>query len=931
MYMLAGASALAFPALAHAQSGDNGIVVTGSRIITNGNNSPVPVTIVTSETLQTVKPTNLMDALNALPVFSGSRGQQSNPISSGIAGAGSPASNQLNLRNLGANRTLVLFDGQRVAPTTVANIVDADIIPQMLVQRVDMVTGGVSAVYGSDAVVGVVNFIPDKNFNGVKVQAQAGASGHGDNETWKAGIAAGMPIFDGKGHIEGSYEHYDNQGILSRWDRDWNNKWAVVGTGAQNNPYILVSNVRNNQSTFDGLITNGVLRDQHFATNGVLVPFVHGTATSTATAEIGGDGSYGDGSMVSPLRWDQVYFRGDYEFSESVRAHFQTSMNKKFNQQSTGWFNLNNVTVSSTNAFLPATYQQRLAAAGQTTFTFSERLAQVPQLRPDIHSDQYIANAGLEGEFAGYNWSLAANYGLSELRNTFNRNQSNERLAAALDAVVNPANGQIVCNTTLVNPGLRSDCVPINLFGPTSASQAAIDYVFPSTHFIAHNRMLDLNASISGQPFSTWAGPVGVALSAEWRRQTYSGRTDAAAAEAPNCTGLRFNCTANTTSWSEAFGTRSTVGVKVWEAAAEFDAPLVKDAPLIQELNISGATRYTNYSTKGAYWTWKAGLDWHLNDDVRVRGTASRDIRAPTLNDLYAPATIQPSNALDQLTNQQPQIRSFRAGNPDLSAEIGDTRTLGAVFKPTWLPGASLSVDAFYIKVDNAIVEAQGPSSALQQSCYASGGTSPYCTLQDRPLGNYTNTSAANTVTAWYQYNINIASVESYGADVEANYTGEIAGHRFALRTFVTWQPHILYTQPAVSNVDMAGVAYGPTPLIASPALRITATQSFNITDALRIDLTERRRSTLNLSGDSTLYVQCCEVPSTAYVDVNLSYKVPNIGQSAEAFFNVSNLFDKEPPGSAPPGSTTPGPMGGWALGDDPVGRAFLAGFRLRY
>src|SRR5579871_6760836 len=181
--LLAGASTLAFPAFAQAQAAAGGqnptaseVVVTGSRVIQNGNNSPTPVTVVTPDALQNVHPTTLIDALNDLPVFSGSRTQQSNPVGSGIAGAGSPASNQLNLRNLGPLRTLILFDGQRVAPTTITNIVDVDIIPQMLIQRVDIVTGGVSAVYGSDAVIGVVNFIPDKSFDGVKIQAQAGQS-----------------------------------------------------------------------------------------------------------------------------------------------------------------------------------------------------------------------------------------------------------------------------------------------------------------------------------------------------------------------------------------------------------------------------------------------------------------------------------------------------------------------------------------------------------------------------------------------------------------------------------------------------------------------------------------------------------------------------------------------------------------------------------
>ena len=580
--LLAGSSFLAFPMLASAQSAPapaagavSEVVVTGSRLISNGNNQPTPVTVVSTETLQNSKPTTLMDALNDLPVFSGSRSQTSNPISAGIAGAGSPASNQLNLRNLGASRTLVLFDGQRVAPTTIAGIVDADIIPQMLIQRVEVVTGGTSAVYGSDAIVGVVNFIPDKNFNGLKLQGQTGqTTGYHDNKNWKAGIAFGTSLLDGRAHVEASFEHYQNEGVLDRWSRDWNTKFGTVGTGAQANPYILLANLRNNSGSFGGLITSGVLAGQQFKSNGVLSPFVHGTSTPTATAEVGGDGYFQSGSMVAPLTWDQTYFRGDFDVTSDIHAHLQVARNKKANSQQVGWPALTNITISAANAFLPTVYQQQLSAAKQATFVYGKILDQEPRLKPEITSDQVIANGGFSGSLGTWKWDVSGNYGKTTLKNNFLYNTNNDRLSAALDAVVNPANGQIVCNSTLTNPGLRPDCAPLNLFGPTSASQAALDYVFQTTHFQAQTKTTDFNASIAGSPFSIWAGPVQTAFSAEWRKTSYQSKTDADATSAPVCsTGLRFNCNANTLLWRNAFGNRSEVSVNVKEVSAEFEAP----------------------------------------------------------------------------------------------------------------------------------------------------------------------------------------------------------------------------------------------------------------------------------------------------------------------------------------------------------------------
>jgi outer membrane receptor protein involved in Fe transport len=917
------------PQSAAPAEGSGDIVVTGSRIAANGNTMPTPVTVVSAQDLAVAKPTTLIDGLNTLPVFSGSRGQQSNPIGAGVAGAGSPASNQLNLRNLGASRTLVLFDGQRVAPTTIAGNVDADIIPQMLIQRVEVVTGGTSAVYGSDAVAGVVNFIPDRKFKGVKIEAQAGETQLADNKNWKIGIAAGASLFNDRVHIEGSYEHYDDRGVLDRWSRDWNNKYAVVGTGAASNPYILLANVRNNSASFGGLITNGVLKDQQFRSDGLLSAFQHGTPTSTATAEVGGDGYYQSASMVAPLKFDQMYFRADADIGASTHAHFQIARDKKSNSIGYLWPALTGMTMSRDNAFLPAAARAQLLGANQSTFTFGKILSQEPRLQPEITSDQVIMNGGLDGKIGGWKWDLSANYGKTTLHNNFLYNQNNQRLAAALDAVVNPANGQIVCASALTgqNPG----CVPLNVFGPTSASKEALNYVFQTTHFTAHTETSDVNGTISGNLFDLGAGPISVALSGEWRKTSYDSETDADATTLANCAGIRFNCNSKTLLWANAFGNRSNVSVTVKEGAAEFEVPLLKDKWFAESFSLNGAVRYTSYSTAGDYWTWKVGADWHIDRSLRFRGTISRDIRAPTLNDLFAPATIQTSNALDQLTNTTASVPSYRAGNPSLLSEIGRTKTVGLVYQPEWLPHFSLAVDLFFITVKNAIVEVKGDDSVVQQACYASGGTSPYCALQTRPNNNYTDTSAANAVTGWFQYNINISEVRTRGMDVEANWAGEIFGKPVNFRGFLTWQPHTVYAQPGLSNVDMGGTAYGPTPLVASPAVRVTLNESINLTQEFRVDFQERYRDSLRLSGDDTLHVACCSVAPVAYVDVNLAYKVKTGFGDGEVFFNIQNLLDKNPPAAAPPGSTTPGAMGGWAIGDDPLGRSFVTGFRFKF
>src|SRR5262249_37652950 len=151
--------------------------------------------------------------------------------------------------------------------------------------------------------------------------------------------------------------------------------------------------------------------------------------------------------------------------------------------------------------------------------------------------------------------------------------------------------------------------------------------------------------------------------------------------------------------------------------------------------NINGATRFTSYNTSGNYTTWKIGLDWHVTDELRFRATQSRDIRAPTLYDLFQPASVVPGTFPDVLTGLSPYVPSINIGNPHLKAEIGRATTAGFVWQPQWLPGSSLSLDGYHITINDAIVTVQGFNPAYQSVCYASGGTSPYCLLQSRPNG----------------------------------------------------------------------------------------------------------------------------------------------------------------------------------------------------
>jgi iron complex outermembrane receptor protein len=914
---------------------EDDIRVTGSRVISNGNNSPTPVTVIATETLLNVRPTSLTESIQVLPVFSGSRSQTSNPSATGGVGGGNGVAAQLNLRNIGANRNLVLMDGRRVPPTSISNIVDADVIPQLLIERVETVTGGVSAVYGSDAVTGVVNFITNKNFKGVRAYMQGGMSEYGDGGQMAAGVAAGTDLFGGRGHITASYEYRDDQGVDRRSARDWYNRPVVVGSGTAAAPYRLITDATLANLPFGGRITCtacGTLNGQYFSANGVLSSFVNGTAyPGTPNTQVGGAGGYVDLTLKAEQRMHQVYGRFDFDVSDHVHFFALASGTFKRNSFYTDEVQLQSITLSRTNAFLPAGATAQLTTP---TFTFNRMFTQPERANAVPESRQLMFAAGLNGKVGAFDWNVAYTRGSSRLETLLRNNVNNQKLSAALD-VVTGANGQPACyaSTQAATAAAYADCQPLNLFGPTSASLSAIDYILDDTLYVAETKQHDVTADISGSPFNTWAGPLTVALSGEWRRQTFESTSEATPSMFADCTNLRFNCTPrNTTTGAGTFLYRQTfpatpqIKQSVWEVAAEANVPLLKDFALARSFDVNGAVRYTKYDTVGEYWTWKVGADWHVTDDLRFRGTLSRDIRAPTLNDLYAPTSVVIVNNQDLLTGATNQVPSVNLPNPDLTAEIGKTKTVGVVYKPGFVPGLSFAVDYYDIKIDGAVTTVQGFQPSIQNGCNLNG-VALYCDLIQR--------NSANVVTAWLVRPVNLAQIQTYGVDFELNYANRLFGQPFSLRGLAAYQPHIRYIQPSVPTIDQGGVAFGTTGLTASPSWRLTGIANYAVTDALSISAMYRWRNRMKLWGDPTVVWAPGEgtIASYGQASLNVAWTLPTEGSTkGELFVNVQNLFDAIPPAANAPGtSTSPGGFGGFAITDDPIGRYFTAGFRVRF
>jgi outer membrane receptor protein involved in Fe transport len=336
-------------------------------------------------------------------------------------------------------------------------------------------------------------------------------------------------------------------------------------------------------------------------------------------------------------------------------------------------------------------------------------------------------------------------------------------------------------------------------------------------------------------------------------------------------------------------------------------------------------------------WTWKAGLSWEVSDEFKLRGAQSRDIRAPTLYELYQPETVTVAGKSDRLLgltgHVQPEVTK---GNPDLTPEQASTTTFGFVYQPAWLRRFSLSVDAFHIIINNAIVEIDGAHTPPQEQCIASHGTSPLCALQVRALGSYTSTDPRNTVLEFFDLFFNADRTETYGVDFEANYATELFSHPLNLRGLVTWQPHATVADPGTAPVESAGFAFAASTIdsqSALPRLRGQFIANYQL-DKLAITARMRFRSHLsnaNIAGD--VYSPPLWLPGKQFYDLNLDYKFGELawGLDTEAYLNVQDVFNSQPGLAGRNTASGIGEQGGFVPGDDVLGRVWTVGFRIRH
>jgi iron complex outermembrane receptor protein len=916
---------LVTPGAAHAQETAIGeLVVTASRVDRAGFTAPTPTTTVGLQELQKSGTTNVADFLNTVPAFGSATTPAStahNSVSSGL--------NLVNLRSLGANRTLVLVDRERFTPSTATGRVDLNVIPTIMIERVDVVTGGASAAWGSDAVAGVVNLIFKKNLDGFAGEISGGLSQKGDNQDVKGALSWGGTALDGRLRISVAGEYEDNMGIGPGSDRDvlkqnYNviaNPNYKLGNGQPQN--YLTRNVNVSTATLGGIVTTGPFAGQQFAPGGALVPFTYGTLRGSQYM-VGGSGISIDGSvngaqlgqMVNPVRRGNLYLRTSFDVTDNIEATVDASYAQSTSEAYLSIpYDLGTITIQRDNAYLTAAQRATLTAAGVTSFKMGRINQDISYNYPVNETETQRFSFALKGKFDAlgttWKWDGYAATGLTHFSQKIQGNRIVAKWNLAVDAVVNPANGQIVCRSTLTSPA--NGCVPINLFGQGSPSAAAGQYVTGTSMLAADFRQDAAAANISGEPFSVPAGPVSIAAGVEYRKESVDQVADAIS----NANGFNIG---------NPHDIKGSESVK--EAFAETVVPLFKDLTLIKALDFNGAVRITDYHSSGSVTTWKAGLSWSVNDDLRLRAARSRDIRAPALGELYASYILSKGTLTDPAkNNQQFQVDTPQQGNVNLKPETADTTTVGVVYQPSFVSGLSISVDYYNIKLEDAI-GALG-SQDIVNRCYA--GLTELCALVER--------NAAGELTRVTRANINLSELKTAGVDFEIAYNTPLSRFHeslpgdLSLRVLGTYTDFLTSTDNNIVQQGVNDIGFGHTgipqwkwsanatwrdgPLTLFGQVRYTGGGRYdNTKDAAGVYVTQV------LGGDNWFDGQ--------YItDLSVQYELmQSEGKNLTLFGSIKNAFDSYGP---PVGIAyiMPAPTNFGFF--DAIGRQFQVGVRFKY
>ena len=865
------------------EAGIEEVVVTGSRIARDSATAAAsPVAVLGGDTIRTAGQLDLGELLRESPALNNSLPSNFSALQSAGTTDSDVGLGLLNLRGLGAVRTLTLVNGRRhVAGGQGSAAVDVNSIPSVMVQRVETLTGGASSVYGADAVSGVVNFIlrDGGDFDGIEVTAQTGVSDRWDSNEHYVSIAGGFEFDGGRGEAVFAIEGQTNAEILET-ERDFAGPY--VGNDIVNTPAIAALNGVNPQATraFVTPTTNpistaqGVFNiadgDSFFgsvipAVNGVRdgigVPMIPGTNIPVAQvidtpfngiprvynpgvpANVNQAFGIGDGlqslrqTVLPPQERYSVNFNGSYEISEALNFFVESKYAFSNNSQVQGVDFNDGIPIRYDNPYIPPALQKQITDLtalgiippdpmdgsfwGFSSSRDSDDLNVMPG--DDVDRETVRIVAGVEGTLDildGIEYELSYNYGSTDVETNNYNLRLEDRFYSALDSVIDPATGDIVCRSTLdpsalppiapgtypvpeyttgaftnngkftqfvsFTPGPNSGCAPFNPFGFNSTSEANSQFVYVDALDTSKLTQRVLFGSLGGSTSSFFelpGGPVGFAAGFEYRE------------EESDFIVNDYEGTLNT--WDGSNGNAATgLGGEfdVTEYFVELNAPLLTDIPFFELVEVTGAYRYADYSTVGTNDAWSTGLRWSPGFGLTIRGTVAEAVRAPNISELFSPqqprffpfqddpCSIQNINigsanragncaALgvpagydvnDYITAGIPGVTG---GNPLLAAEEAETVTAGIVYEPEFVDGLRFIVDYYSTEIEGAI-DALSPVRVAEACVDLPSVANNFCPLITRDPKGF--------ITFHQSGQVNLGAFEVEGVDFGIDYGFEL-------------------------------------------------------------------------------------------------------------------------------------------------------------
>ncbi len=762
------------------------IEITGSRIKRADTATTTPITSIDGDALRKTGALNINEALNKLPMLTPNLGDTSS--NSDIKSNGFPGMSTQDLRGLGAERTLVLVNGRRhVASVPGTSIVDVSTIPMALVQRVEILTGGASSIYGADAIAGVINIVLKKEFEGTHFRGLAGVSGEGDGQRLSFDITQGSQIFNDTANLVLNLSYYKSRAIQAS-DRDYvNSNISYLPNPAD--PDGEIDGVPNRTPQVFMRLYNQ--SDRNFFIKGV--PHAVDPDGSIRATELGPGGLQGDPIFYSAYT-DGGEYHGDYEYQRlmvpSERLNLNMTLQQEINHDVSLFVDAKFVdsrSESRTGPYaeyggnhLPMDYQfytQEQRAEVERTGNGLEYGGFFPELGEggiDYKNKLYQLVVGFEGSvFDDYIWRVSAQHGQSKSKDTTVGDFYQDRWNAA----IGDAWGSYTCDQS---------CTPINVFQPLT--QAMIDYVSIGNHSSKSKlKQTVISASLTGDLAELSAGNLAFASGVEYRKED-SSRTPSDILQ----NGLGID---------NMLEKPLSGGYNVAEIYSEVRVPLLKDALLAKSLSVEGAVRYADYSTAGGNTSWSLGSDWQPIEDIKFRVSYAKAARAPNINEVYASESYSGEWIADPcspwLYNENSQREANCAslnidpenipywtwasknnkGNPDLKVEVAKTMTLGAIIEPRVIENFNITLDYWDVKLEKQIDSF--PLRTVVYGCVDSANT-------ENIFCDYVTRNDLGMIELVTLSQLNLAKHDVRGLDIEANYLYDL-GESGQLRFNTLW------------------------------------------------------------------------------------------------------------------------------------------------